>query len=307
MAVVIERAYTKDQILTYYLNQIYLGNGLYGMEQAARGYFKKSAATVSIAEAAWLAALIKKPEGYLELTREPLAVVDDAAPQTPYLQMAQLDSLRHRANLVVERMYQLNWISGEQYGQALDAPARPFSPQRESGTAPYFVQQVIREAKTLFGTPQLEGLGLQLHTTVSVDLQTIAERVVQQVISRHASVGQVALVALDPHSGAVKALIGGADYRNSQFNRATQALRQPGSAFKPILYAAALEQITGLHPGTLFVDEPISYQSEEQKQNASADESQPALPGVYQPLNFNNRYGEPGLALDYLLSPSTKP
>ena len=356
MAVIIERHYSKDDLLTLYLNQIYMGRGLYGMAEASQGYFRKPVTSLSLAEAAWLAALIKKPEGYLDVSlarptgddaagndlagNDPAAQIDSQIepPSTLYLPMARLDALRHRTNLVLERLHALRWISIAEYAAALEQPARPYRPRAEADLAPYFVQHVLKEARGTFGTQDLAGLELQIVSTLDPELQTRAEAAITRALKDESDGRQGALVALDARSGAIRALVGGVDFRRSEFNRATQALRQPGSAFKPILYAAALEKLPNLHPATLFVDEPVRYQrhaeghaerlrgqalihaaTEERntrgpntgeygtKERGEGDPSaQQAPTEIYTPLNFNRRYGEPSLRDDafYQLVPT---
>ena len=238
----IEREFTKDEILELYLNQIYLGAGLYGVEAAARGYFGKPAAELTDAEAALLAALPRAPS-YYDPRRNPAAAVE-------------------RRNLVLSLMARAGVVSP---AEAEAAKARPLGlapPPEARGRAPYFVAAVRRELRERFG-PEAETEGLRVYTTLDPVLQANAEReLVRQIQAAEkgefgrwrrpvCSSGrsetperclQGLFVAMDPRDGAVLALVGGRDYALSQFDRVTQAKRQAGSAFKPIVYATALGQ-----------------------------------------------------------------
>ncbi|HEX8692094.1 MAG TPA: PBP1A family penicillin-binding protein [Longimicrobium sp.] len=238
----IERAFSKDEILELYLNQIYLGSGLYGVEAAARGYFGKPAARLTNAEAAALAAIPRAPS-YYDPRRNPAAVVE-------------------RRNLVLGLMAHAGVITPGEAGEAKARPLGLAPPPEAGGRAPYFVAAVRRELRERFGE-DADTQGLRVFTTLDPQLQATAEReLVKQVRAveagrfgrfRHRACFsggtpdadqclQGMFVAIDPSSGDVLALVGGRDYALSQFDRATQAKRQAGSAFKPIVYATALAQ-----------------------------------------------------------------
>jgi penicillin-binding protein 1A len=239
----IEAAFTKDQILEMYLNQIYLGNGLYGVEAAAQGYFGKSVGQLTDAEAATLAALPKAPS-YYDPRRNP-------------------DAARTRRDVVLALMAHAGVIDRAESDRAKAQPLRLAAPREASGAAPYFVAAVRRELLQRFG-PEAETRGLKVYTTLDPALQATAEReLVKQVQAvesgrmgrfRHPSCSgrqapanpgnclQGLFVAMDPLSGDVLALVGGRDYALSQFDRVSQARRQAGSAFKPIVYATAIAQ-----------------------------------------------------------------
>ncbi|HEX8246393.1 MAG TPA: PBP1A family penicillin-binding protein [Longimicrobium sp.] len=238
----IEAAFTKDEILELYLNQIYLGNGLYGVEAAAQGYFGKPVGRLTNAEAAVLAALPKAPSWY-DPRRNP-------------------DAARTRRDLVLDQMAHAGVIDAAEAARAKAQPLKLAAPREASGAAPYFVAAVRRELLQRFG-PEAESRGYRVYTTLDPALQATSEReLVRQVQAvesgrmgrfRHVSCSarppanpgnclQGLFVAMDPASGDVLALVGGRDYALSQFDRATQARRQAGSAFKPIVYAAALAQ-----------------------------------------------------------------
>jgi penicillin-binding protein 1A len=251
MAIALEQEVPKLQILESYLNKVYFGYGMYGVEKAAQGYFGKSADALTLGEAAFLAALIKKPEGYLQLSGA------DPQPDSPELPLSLMEPLMKRQHAVVEAAFKLGWVGEEDLAEARKHPLRVLRPRTELGTAPYFVQQVLKELKDILSVSHISGGGYRVFTTLDMKQQRSAERLVERLAQENREASQAALVALDPGTGQVRALVGGVDFSRSQFNRATQALRQPGSAFKPILYAAAFEQ--GYSPVTIFHDEPVRF------------------------------------------------
>jgi len=239
----VEKAFRKDEILEMYLNQIYLGNGLYGAEAAAQGYFGKPVGRLSNAEAATLAALPKAPSHY-DPRRNP-------------------ERVRARRDLVLDLMARAGVIDSDEAASAKDEPLGLAPPREASGSAPYFVAAVRRELIQRLGA-DAETRGYRVYTTLDPRLQATAEReLVRQVQAveagrmgrfRHASCSgrrppanpgnclQGLFVSMDPATGEVTALVGGRDFRLSQFDRVTQARRQSGSAFKPIVFAAAIAQ-----------------------------------------------------------------
>ena len=249
LALRVERRFNKSKILEAYLNRIYLGDGHYGVEAAARGYFGKTAADLTVADSALLAGIIPCPS--------------ICSPRI------SADTARNRRDNVLDAMRRNGAITGEAYAEAMAsgialAPERhdPYTATRhESGvhrddgaTGLYFLEAVRRQVMAQFGGDQVLKGGLRIYTTVDMTLQRHAEEAIGTRLSQLDKSGHLegALVAIDPHTGEVLALVGGRDFHTSSFNRATQARRQPGSAFKPLLFAAALEQ--GYMPSSLLSD-----------------------------------------------------
>ena len=245
----LERQFTKDEILGLYLNKVYFGDGLYGVEAASLGYFGKHASEVSVAEAALLAGLVKAPSSY--------------APTV------SLDRAKARRNVVLQAMRDDGAIDRATYDTAVREPVElDDALRRGEAYGGYFKEEVRRFLVQKFGWERVYQGGLKVYTTVDLDMQKAAEAEVTRALAEiekrqgakkteGADALQAALVALDPHTGEVRAMVGGRDFEQSSFNRATQAKRQPGSAFKPFVYAAALEK--GFSPATLIenLDEPI--------------------------------------------------
>jgi penicillin-binding protein 1A len=273
MALALEREYGKERILEFYLNQVYLGYGLYGVETASRAYFRKPASELTVAESAILAALIKKPEGYLSGAR----VIGHGPDAT--IGFPEDSALLERRAQVLLTLRQLGWITAEEYAAAKSEPPRMFKPRDEGRRAPYFVEEVLRQMRELLGVPRVSGRGFRVYTTLDTGMQQAAEELIGALKEARFAATQGALVALDPQSGEVRALVGGVEYADSQFNRASQAHRQPGSAFKPILYATALEN--GYRPDSIFLDEPVRYSLV--KEDGTEE--------VYEPRNYGERYG----------------
>ena len=246
----IERMYSKDEILELYLNKVYFGDGLHGAEAASRGYFGKSAAELDLAEAALLAGLVNAP-----------------SVNAPTVSMSR--ALARRA-LVLNSMYEQGIITKAALDRASEEKIRLVDTlRREEPLGQYFKEEVRQQLVKQFGWERLSQGGLKVYTTIDPEMQRAAEaniaQSLQQIEMRRArrkaapAGGQLeaALVAMDPSTGEVRAMVGGRDFKSSRFNRATQALRQPGSAFKPFVYAAALE--AGYSPSSLVtrLDEPV--------------------------------------------------
>jgi 1A family penicillin-binding protein len=255
LAAQIEQRYTKTQILEQYLNTVYLGDGYYGVEAASEGYFGKTASDLDLHEAALLAALVRSPSS-----------------DSPSIAPAR--ALKRR-NLVLRLMRREGRLSDEQFRSASSMPLPRAGRHINDGVAAavaangpdsglYFQEEVRRQLFSLFGADKVLRGGLRVHSTYDPELQRQAEAAVTARIAEIRKTRAAArdlqgsFVAMDPISGDVRALVGGWDFKASSFNRATQAHRQAGSAFKPIIYAAAIER--GYSPGTLLhdLDSPIA-------------------------------------------------
>ncbi len=247
----IERLYGKDKILEMYLNTIYFGGGAYGIEAAARTYFGKSVGQLTLAEAAVLGGLPKAPSLY-----------------SPF---SDLKRAKERRDYVLTRMEKEGHVAAAQAKAAMRLPITLTPFFRSRGIAPAFVDYMRKELEPKYGQVLLAKGGLQIYTTLNLDMQRAATEAIRrglaeiekaQVTKRKTGgteqdMLEGALVALDPKTGQIQAMVGGRDYARSQFNRAIQARRQPGSAFKPFVYAAAFEH--GFTPTSLMDDYPVSY------------------------------------------------
>lgn len=247
LAFQLERRYTKDEILELYLNQVYFGSGAYGVEMAARRYFGKSIRDVTLDEAAMIAAMPRAPSVYSPLVNPDTAV--------------------RRRNIVLMQMHDTGAISSTEYESAAAVSYRRPSGGQNGRKAPYFIDYIVRELEETVGSTALYKGGLTVHTTLDYTLQQAAEAALENGLERIAlrmaargqdgSPPQGAIVALDVESGAILAMAGGRNYAESPFNRAVDAQRQPGSAFKPLVYALAVEQ--GFSQAALVLDSPVSY------------------------------------------------
>jgi len=258
----IEQMYSKDKILELYLNKVYFGDGLHGAEAASRGYFDKHASELTVAEAAMLAGLVKSPSSY--------------APTVG------MDRAIARRNVVLEAMLETGAIDLPTFKSARAArPVIRDGLREDEPNGQYFKEHVRRELVDRFGWQRVYQGGLRVFSTINLGMQQAAEAAVadglKAVESRRRALEaarrkagrtrpaspddadplQAALFAMDPHNGHVRAIVGGRDFKESSFNRAVQAERQPGSAFKPFVYAAALE--AGFTPATLIdnLDTPV--------------------------------------------------
>jgi penicillin-binding protein 1A len=253
LAVWLEMKFSKKEILALYLNRVYFGAGAYGIEAASQRYFDKSAKNLTVGEAALLAGLMKAPSRYSPVSEKERAAA--------------------RATVVLNEMVDAGVITPEQRAQAVVEPVR-VSRTLASQHAQYFVDWLDKQIRELVGEPTED---MVVETTLDLTLQTAAERSVHRILTRDGSRGveQAALVALDGE-GRVRAMIGGASYADSQFNRAVDARRQAGSAWKPFVYLTALE--SGYTPETRVVDQPIQI-------------------GNWSPKNYSGRFsGEMSLA-----------
>ncbi len=258
MAVVLDARYSKDEILEAYLNEIYLGRrgaiAVTGVGEAARYYFGAEVSDLDLAESATLAGMIRAPNAYSPL-RNP-------------------ERARQRRDLVLRLMHEEGKVDEAAMRAAMAEPITPRTRVEDRTRAPHFVDFVKGELAERYGQ-QLQSEGLQVYTTLDVDLQQAGQRAVTQGLeslekayrrltsaSREAPL-QGALIVLEPQTGGVRALVGGRDYRLSQFNRVTQAHRQPGSLFKPFVYLAAFarrDMDPPVTPATILMDSPITVE-----------------------------------------------
>lgn len=260
LAAQIERAYSKEEILELYLNKVYFGDGFYGAEAAALGFFGKHAAQLTVAEAALLAGIIKSPSTWAPTVNLERAIA--------------------RRGIVLQAMLDFGAIERPEYERARNAPVRLRSAlRRDEPFGLYVKEQVRRELVERFGWQRVSQGGLRVYTAIDSRLQRAAEEVVEKNLRqierrpgfRHATRAerasvegpastdylQGALVAMNPATGEIVAMVGGRNFHESRFNRAVQARRQPGSAFKPFVFAAALE--AGYTPASIIenLDDPI--------------------------------------------------
>ena len=285
LAIEIERHYTKDEILELYFNQIYFGEGAYGVEAASKTYFGKPLRELTLPECALLAGIPANPSHYSP-RRRPAAA-------------------RARRGKVLRNMLTTGALTQVEFDNAMSAPLGVTPLRYSNDRAPYFVEMVRLHLDEKYGSNAVYEGGLKVYTTLDMDLQQIAERALEKQLSSleadlkiksaFASYAppppsaladpqrpqlqampylQGAVAAIDPRTGYIRALVGGRNWNHSNFNRATQAQRQPGSAFKPFVYTAAMDN--GFHPTDVIVDEPVSF---------------PGADGeLYQPQNYDGQY-----------------
>jgi len=253
LALLLEQRYDKDEILEAYLNEIYLGqrNGyaIMGVGEAAQVWFGKSISSLTTAESAVLAGAIHAPNRTVPWKHK--------------------DQAKRRRARVIEKMRQLGALPEPDLNRALEEPIHTASTGPLQQRAPWFVDAAVAQLNARYTTEALHREGLELVTTLDLRMQSAAEHAISTGIERlqreHPALSksgrgpEVALVAIDPATGAVRAMVGGTDYRHSQFNRATQATRQPGSAFKPIVLAAAIgERWPKLGPRSFVQDTALT-------------------------------------------------
>jgi penicillin-binding protein 1A len=247
LAFQLERRYTKDEILELYLNQVYFGSGAYGVESAAKIFFGKSAQDLTLAECALVAGMPKSPSRYSPLVNPDLALT--------------------RRNTVLQQMRNTGIISDADYQQAVKEALHTNGRKFNLSKAPYFVEYIKETLEDEIGSTRLYKGGLSVSTTLNYRLQLAAENAVADglsALSKRMRKGQIAesdpqaaLISIDLTSGGILAMVGGKDFSASRFNRATMALRQPGSAFKPFIYAYAIEQ--GFAQDSIILDAPVVY------------------------------------------------
>ena len=256
MAILVERRLTKDQILELYLNEVYLGHrgsfAIHGVAEASRLFFGKDVSALTLAETATIAGLIQAPSSYSPL-RSP-------------------DRARARRGVVLRAMADAGYLTGEAASRAAREPVAVVAGELDA-EAPYFVDFVAQRAGDQIASAYAAGESIDLYTTLDLTRQRQAEQAVREGLrdvdarlagSKRAGRVQAALLAIDPRTGDVLAMVGGRSYGESQFNRATNARRQPGSVFKPFVYLAAFERGLedkrhDLSPATLVLDEPTTF------------------------------------------------
>jgi penicillin-binding protein 1A len=265
LAIRIEQTYTKDEILEMYFNQIYFGEGAYGVDAAAKVYFGKRVQELTLPECALLAGLPRNPRDYSP-RRDP-------------------DRALRRRNLVLSQMLAAKFINRGAYEQASEAPLGVTKTRYNAQEAPYYMEMVRQYLDERYGSNQLYEGGLKVHIAMDIDIQHAAEESLERRLTALeqrnqykktrallAKAGgapardknqteylQGAIVSVEPSSGQILALVGGRDFNDSNFNRAVQAARQPGSAFKPFIYTAAIDN--GFSPTDIILDTPVTFRA----------------------------------------------
>lgn len=246
LAMQIERQYSKEEILQFYLNEVCYGHNCFGVQAASHYYFGKDASELTVSEAALLAGIPRAPSRY-----------------SPY---DHPEAALARRNLVLRKMVELGFLTWDEGERAKAEKPNLVDPKKHhTGTpfkAPYFTTVAVKELVDRYGVDMVYKSGLRVTTTLSLPLEQHADLIIRKALKRYKRmhVGQCALVCLDPYTGEILALVGGRnwnDKKGGQYNRATQARRQPGSSFKPYVYATALD--AGYRPNSKVIDEPVSY------------------------------------------------
>ncbi|WP_433959496.1 transglycosylase domain-containing protein [Cytobacillus horneckiae] len=254
----LEMNYSKEQILEGYLNTIYYGNGAYGAQAASQYYFGKDANELSLSEAAMLAGIPKGPSIYSPLASE--------------------EKAKSRQKIILQAMQDNGYITEQDASKALNEKLVIVGKHQHTvtKTAPYFQDAVKAALKSQLKLDDrtIELGGLKIYTTLDMNKQAAAEKIVADRIAQDSDI-QVGMVAMNPKNGYIEAMIGGKDYSESPFNRALQAIRQPGSTIKPLLYYAAIEQ--GFTPSTTILSEPTTFRFDDGKSE-------------YSPHNYNSKY-----------------
>lgn len=268
-ALIIEQQFTKEQLLEIYLNHIYLGCGIYGVEAAAQRFWQKTVQDITIDQAASLAAIVKNPAQYCPLLN-PL-------------------SNEHRRNIILNSMRSLNFISSDQYNVAREKTIALVERQ-DTSYGPHARELLRLQLEEMIGKKQLYSGGLRIQTTINEHTQKVAQNEfkkqclkLSQELKKRVDGG---LISLQVQTGEIKALVGGADFTQSKFNRAVQARRQMGSIFKPLVFAAGIEN--GMSFSDVEIDEPLEIEQPD---------------SVWAPKNFNAKFNGP-ITRAYALSHS---
>ncbi|MBD3162456.1 MAG: PBP1A family penicillin-binding protein, partial [Candidatus Latescibacteria bacterium] len=294
LAVRLERSFSKDEILGLYLNRIYFGEGAYGVQAAAHRFFGKDVSALSVSEAAMIAGIPANPSRFSPV-RHP-------------------ERARARRDRVLHGMLATGALAPPEHAAAVAESLSVLQTASASGAAPYFLEYVRRALVDRYGTDRVYGGGLRIQTTLDLDLQRAAERAIDthlreieesqeydvtyashreqegEEVSSRTPYLQAALIALEPQTGAILAMVGGRSFQDSEWNRAVQGRLQPGSAFKPFIYALALRE--GWRTNDILIDEPVRYY---QSRIDSSD--------VWEPKNFKEGFEGP-MTLRYALARS---
>ena len=258
LSIRIEKMYSKDEILEMYFNKVCFGPGLFGIEAAAKKYFGKSAKDLTLSEGALIVGITQLPSYYYPVRHPDRAV--------------------RKRNIVIKRMLDENFITQAQYEIAIQDSLVLFEKKHDGGAKDYFIEHIRKKLEEKYGSTKLFAGGLKIYTTLDLDLQVYADSILNQHLIKFEEKNdyeikysdfpkdtidivtpyvQGAVFCIESQTGYVKTIIGGRNFNHSKFNRMTQAVRQPGSCFKPILYSTAL--INGYTPATVIKDEPVMY------------------------------------------------
>jgi penicillin-binding protein 1A len=248
LALELERRYSKDRILEMYLNQVYFGHGSYGVEAAARTYFGKGVSELTVRESALIAGLPRAPTNYSPFDRG--------------------EAAKRRREVVLRRMVEFGTIKDEEAKRLAKTDLGLIPPERRRTTGQYFIDYVQQTLEAKYGPDLVLKGGLNVYTTLNPTMQLTAEQSLREGLKalqgrtsttqgKPGESPEGAVVTVEPQTGYVKAMVGGSDFFRSEFNRAVQAKRQPGSAFKPFIYIAALE--AGFTPASQIEDSPVSF------------------------------------------------
>ena len=284
LAIRLERSFSKDEILGLYLNRIYFGEGAYGVQAAAHRYFGKDVGDLSVPEAALIAGIPANPTAFSPIRHPNVAL--------------------GRRNRVLAAMRERGTLDNHAFREAVETPLGVLKAASAAGEAPYFLEYVRLQLMERYGGRGVYHGGLEIHTSLDLDLQRAAEKAIDKQTRaieedhiyrdtfdtfrgsgpRQGGEGtpylQAALIAIEPQTGQILAMVGGRAWQDSRFNRAVQARRQPGSAFKPFIYAIALRD--GAKPNDIIVDAPVSYPM-----------GHLASMGRWEPRNFKNKFDGP--------------
>jgi penicillin-binding protein 1A len=240
LAMKLENIYSKDKILEMYLNQIYWGNRSYGAEKASKRYFKKTAKQLDLAESAMLAGLLKAPEGL-----------------SPY---RNFKAAKARQVTVLGKMKEYGYINDVEMANAINENIKFFTTEQKNCKYPYFIHYITTELRNRYGEGAVKRGGFRVYTTLDPKIQALGEKIIKEQTDKLRGNGarQGALVSINVDKGYIQAIVGGADFEKSNFNRAFQGKRPPGSSFKPVVYLTAF-RLNYITPDSPIMDAPISF------------------------------------------------